>query len=240
MSKTAKIRKSTVITGCAIVLGSLVGACSSTASSTTPPANTTATVTGTAPVPSTSGATSSSGDSGTSTTAGASTGGDVKSGTSSATKPGTSQFLSQTDLPNDSSYVWTKPSLTDVNVEHPLPDTCNNPLGTQVTQGVHEADYKSSFSGVTAVEDIYTYASAADAAAQMKASTPKCGGVTAHSADGFAWHGTEDGSPGKVHVLFVSRDNKVAALNITLGSSDYNSSLDAGLLKDMAAGLASS
>ena len=235
MSETARITsRSTAAAGLAVALGTALGACGSSASSATPPPNTVTSIHGSVPLPTTSSApttTTSSAPIATTSSKTAST----PSTPAAPSVPG--GFLPQSALPDYPAYGWTKPDLNQVNVEHPLPDICGNSLGPQVTRGVREADYGSRSSDVTAVEDIYTYASAADANAQLKASLPTCGGISADSGNGFAWEGAGPGSTGLQHVLYLVQDNKIATLVVTPGHRDYSTTSDARLLKEMAAHL---
>ena len=161
MSENARIRRTAVITGCAIALGSLMSACGSTTSSTAAPANTATTLHGTAPIPSTTGATSTANVA--TTTASAATPSTTRSSPSPASPPSgaptpvAADFLPQSSLPDWPAYGWTKPRFTEVDVEHPLPGTCDDSSGPQATRGVSEADYASRDSDVYAVENIYTY-----------------------------------------------------------------------------------
>jgi hypothetical protein len=141
------------------------------------------------------------------------------------------EFLTADQLPDAGGVGWKREYIDLVNVEHPLPETCGNALGPEVTQGVWDARYPAADGQEAAVEDVYTYSSASDAAARVAAATPKCDGVTAHTADGFAWHGSEPQGPS--HVLFARVGNKVATLVITVGRHDYDSSLDAKILAAM-------
>jgi hypothetical protein len=227
---TRTIRRSAVAAGCAVAVSALLGACGSSTSSTTAPGNGSSTLHGTAPIPSTS-----TGSAGTTSADDSTTGTSTAnmSGTTSTapTQPGSGEFLKQSELPDYPTYGWTKPQLNHVNVEHPLPDTCGNALGPQVTNGVLEADFGARDPNVTAVEDVYTYASASDARAQLTAAAPKCAGTTAGAANGFAWRGANPG--GLAHVLIVVKGDKLAALAITPGSRDYSASIDARLLAEM-------
>ncbi|MEY9889704.1 hypothetical protein ABIA31_003361 [Catenulispora sp. MAP5-51] len=134
-------------------------------------------------------------------------------------------------IPGAKTYCWTSKGVTEVNVEHPLPDLCGNSLGTQVTHGVWEADFGAHDNTAFAAEDIYVFASPADAAAQMAASRPKRPGTTVSSATSFAWSGS--GRSGASHVLFTNWNNVIAALVINPGRTDYAPSLDAQLLTTM-------
>lgn len=234
-TKNAAIRAmrggSALAVGCALAAGALLGGCaSSTSSSATSPGGLSSTFHGTAPIPSTTAGTTGSTGTTTGTT---STSPAASAGLSTTPTPaGSAEFLRQSELPDYPAYGWKQPELNEVNVEHPLPGVCGTSLGPQVTHGVREADFGARDPDVTAVEDVYTYASGSDARARLTASTPKCGGVTATTADGFAWRGA--GHPGLNHVLFVVKGDKLATLVITPGSRDYDASADARLLSEMA------
>lgn len=232
-----------------LLLGSLLGACTSGTSSAAPSASGGATVTGTAPVPATSSGTSAGAiaGSGTASTTGATSTSsapdapdtsDTPGGPNAAPSPSAggptgpaSQLLRSDQLPDAKNYSWSSKGVTQVDVEHPLPDLCGNPLGTQVTHGVWEGDFGAHDSSAFAAEDIYVYASPADAAAQIAASRPKCPGTTVSTATGFAWSGP--GRSGVSHILFTIWKNEIAALVVNPGRNDYNPSLDAQVLTTM-------
>jgi hypothetical protein len=251
MSEKVRITKTVVAAGCALTLSALLGACASSTSSAATPRTGAATITGTAPIPGATpgtgtGTTTGSGSSTTSTTGttSASSAPATPSGPNAApSTPSTppapagaptgtaSELLRPDQLPDARTYGWTSKGVTEVNVEHPLPDLCGNSLGTQVTHGVWEADFGAHDNTAFAAEDIYVFASPADAAAQMAASRPKCPGTTVSSATSFAWSGS--GRSGASHVLFTNWNNVIAALVINPGRNDYNPSIDAQLLTTM-------
>lgn len=137
------------------------------------------------------------------------------------------------------SRGWNRQYTTQVHVEEPLAGTCGNSLGPETDQSdVWDARYPSTNGRDAAEQQVQTYVSAAYAASRVAASDPKCNGVTARTAGGFAWHGTT--REGIEHVLFVRLNNKVSTLVVTVDGHDYDSALDTALLQTMAQRLANS
>ena len=253
MMETPRSRTTAIAAGCAIALSALLGACSSAVSAGSPIAKSPTIGTTSTIATSTSTGTSTTSTSATGTNTGStatSTSGSAASSPSatrapvstptaasppnSAPAPITAEFLRQSSLPDWPVYQWTAPQLWELNVEHPLPTVCDNPLGTQLTHGVWEGVYHSANSQTMATEDIYTFDSASDAAKQLTLSTPKCDRVTVQTATSFAWQAPE--AQGNVtHTLFVLQGAKIAALTLRMSSDhDYNPALDASLLEAMA------
>ena len=150
-----------------------------------------------------------------------------------------SEFLRADQLPDTAARRWTREYIQQVHIEEPLPSTCATALGTETNQNdVQDARYPSTDGRDSAEQQVHTYTSASYAASRMTAYDPKCGGVTARTATGFAWRGA--GPEGPEHVLFVRVDNKVDTLVITANEHDYDAALDAGVLQTMAQRLTSS
>lgn len=252
MPETARFR-TVVATGCAIALSAVLSACTDSSSSSTP--SPTKTGTTSSPTPGTSATTSGSSGTSSSTTvtttapstsASASTtdnpptpDSDEPSTATATPASVTSAFLRPDQLPDVAVHGWSREYITPVHVEEPLPPICGNSLGTEASQSdVWDGRYPSTNGRDSAEQQVRTYHSASYAASRVAASAPKCAGTTAHTATGFAWHGTS--SQGSQHVLFVRSNAKVATLVITITGHDYDPALDAGLLQTMAQRLANS
>ena len=252
MGGTPRIRRSFVAAGCAIALGSMLGACGSSSSASTPPKGG---ITGTAPIPSTTAGTSGTTATTNPTTTTTSTPGDtattapgVLAGTPTPAKPPSSpsfptvapattpapvvsEFLTADQLPAGKTYGWTREYITSVQVEQPLAPTCSAGGGTELNTSAWDARYPSSDQSSSAEEVVHTYATASYAASRVAAFFPKCAGITAQTSTGFALAGTGHGGSG--HTLYARWNNKVATLVITLHKGDYDPSLDAKLLQEM-------
>ncbi|MEZ0106537.1 hypothetical protein ABH920_000518 [Catenulispora sp. EB89] len=241
MSGTARIRTTAVAAGCAIALGSMLGACGSGSSTSAPPKGG---ITGTTAAPSTPIPSTPIASTPTETT----TAPGVLAGTHTPAKPPSSpstpaggqastpapvvsEFLTADQLPAGKTYGWTREYITPVHVEEPLVATCPALGGTELNTDVWDALYPSSDHQSSAEEVVHTYASASYAASRVAAFFPKCAGITAQTSTGFAWRST--GSEGTSHTLYARWDNKVATLVIRMHEGDYDPSLDAKLLATM-------
>ncbi|WP_194907574.1 hypothetical protein [Catenulispora rubra] len=214
MSGTARIRTTVVAAGCAIALGSMLGACGATSTTTTTTAKAPGILAGTpAPAKSPSGPSFPT------------------NGQASTPAPVVSEFLTADQLPAGKTYGWTREYITPVHVEEPLVPTCSAEGGTELNTAAWDALYPSSDHQSSAEEVVHTYASASYAASRVAAFVPKCAGITAQTSTGFAWAGTNSGVSG--HVLYARWNNKVATLTITLHKGDYDPALDAKLLQEM-------
>lgn len=227
----------------------MLGACGSSSSSSTAPKGG---ATGTAPNPGTGttatagAATSTNTQSGTPTPGGPAATPTTPPGTPTPAGPPStpptvatpttpapvvSEFLAANQLPGLTTYAWSREYITPVHVEEPLVPVCSAGGGTELNTDVWDALYPSADHKSSAEEVVHTFASASYAASRLAAFYPKCSGVTAHTADGFAWRSTN--SDGSEHILYARWNNKIATLTISMKGGDYDASLDAGLLATM-------